>query len=68
MGGKLAITADPKICIGAGLCVAEAPDIFGQDDEGTVVLLSDRPDSDHEKAVRSAADLCPSGALQLIEE
>lgn len=52
------------ICIGAGNCVAAAPEVFDQDDDGIVVLLADQPTDVNADATREAADYCPSGALR----
>jgi ferredoxin len=60
------VTADREVCIGAGMCALTAPEIFDQDDEGIVTLLRSDAGS-HEEAVREAAGLCPSGAVQITE-
>jgi ferredoxin len=58
------IKADTEICIGAGMCVLTAPEVFDQsEDDGTVVLLDPDPPAAQEAAVRRAVQLCPSGAL-----
>ena len=59
------IAADRDLCIGAGLCVVTAPDVYDQDDDGLVVLLTEETDR---PAAREAVGLCPSGALRLVEE
>ncbi|MFG2072668.1 ferredoxin [Nonomuraea maritima] len=60
------IKADMSVCIGAGMCVLTAPDVFDQSDEdGTVVLLQESPPEGQEEAVRRAVTLCPSGALSV---
>jgi ferredoxin len=60
------VTADREVCIGAGMCVLTAPEVFDQDDDGLVKLLHADPGS-HEDAAREAARLCPSGAVQIAE-
>jgi ferredoxin len=63
------INADENRCVGAGQCVLAAPSVFDQSDEdGTVVLLSDRVDDAHADAIREAVTLCPSGALSLVDD
>ena len=62
---RTAIHADRDVCIGAGMCVMAAPGIFAQDEEGLVVVRSDAVDD--LAAAREAVDLCPSGALRLVE-
>ena len=36
---RIKIAADRDVCIGAGMCVMTAPELFDQDDDGIVVLL-----------------------------
>jgi ferredoxin len=60
------IKADTEVCIGAGMCVLTAPEVFDQsEDDGTVVLLDPDPPASQEAAVRRAVQMCPSGALSL---
>jgi ferredoxin len=54
-------------CIGAGLCVLTAPEVFDQADDGLVVLLSPSPPDESDEDVREAVRRCPSGALTLQE-
>jgi ferredoxin len=59
------ITADPSRCCGAGLCARVAPGVFDQsDDDGTVVLLTDRPTAELFPAVREALSRCPTSAIR----
>lgn len=60
------ITADRDRCIGSGMCALIAPDIFDQDDDGTVRLLDPQPRQQH-SAVREAFDTCPARALEVDE-
>ncbi|HEY9524536.1 MAG TPA: (4Fe-4S)-binding protein [Thermopolyspora sp.] len=60
------IKADTDVCIGAGMCVLTAPEMFDQSEEdGTVILLTAEPRSDQEDLARRAVQLCPSGALTI---
>ncbi|WP_024800550.1 ferredoxin [Nocardia sp. BMG51109] len=53
-------------CIGAGMCVLTAPDVFDQDDaDGRVLPLDTTPAPEREPAVREAVRMCPSGAITL---
>lgn len=62
------VTADRRKCVGAGLCVMTAGDLFGQaDEDGLVVLLAPVTEAD-EARVREAEHLCPSGALRIMPE
>jgi ferredoxin len=62
------IVADTSRCVGAGQCVLTEPSVFDQDEEdGTVVVLTEEPDSDQLDRARDAVRICPSGALSLRE-
>jgi ferredoxin len=59
------VEGDRDVCVGAGMCVLTAPDVFDQDDDGIVKVLHEEPDAAEEPAVRQAATLCPSGAVKV---
>jgi len=60
------IVGDRDICVGAGMCVLTAPELFEQDaDLGLVVVRSAAVEGDALEAARKAVSLCPSGALSL---
>lgn len=60
------ITADSRKCLGTGYCVLTEPDVFDQDEDGTVLLLQPRPPDLLRQAVRRAVGRCPTGAIQLV--
>ncbi|WP_336205506.1 ferredoxin [Nonomuraea sp. LPB2021202275-12-8] len=63
------VIADRDRCIGAGQCVAAAPEVFDQDEQdGLVVLLDAAPDAELHEAVREAATLCPASAILARED
>ncbi|WP_327279927.1 MULTISPECIES: ferredoxin [unclassified Streptomyces] len=58
------LTIEPGACVGSGQCALAVPEVFDQDEEdGTVLLLDDRPTPDLHEAVREAAALCPVEAI-----
>ncbi|GAB2714584.1 ferredoxin [Nocardia thraciensis] len=60
---------DRERCIGSGMCVMTAPEVFDQSDEdGRVLLLDSTPASDRDAAVREAVLLCPSDAINLVSK
>jgi len=61
------VTANRDVCIGAGLCALTAPAVFDQGDDGLVVVLQVKPDGDDGSAAREAGNVCPSGAVQIVE-
>lgn len=68
MSGTVKITADRNVCIGSGMCVMTAPAVFDQDDDGIVLLLTPDIPPDQAAAAVRATELCPSGALRLIQD
>jgi ferredoxin len=57
------LTVEPDRCLGAGHCVRLAPEVFDEDEDGTVVLLTATPPESLLPAVREAAQLCPNRAI-----
>jgi ferredoxin len=63
------IIVDASRCIAAGQCVLKAPTVFDQDqDEGTVILLTERPAPEHREDARVAARVCPAQAITIVED
>ena len=63
------VIADLETCIGAGVCVLTAPDVFDQnDDDGRVKVLVEEVPADQARLVREAVDLCPSAALSIADD
>ncbi|MCI2423637.1 (4Fe-4S)-binding protein [Saccharopolyspora sp. K220] len=61
------VAADRDICVGAGMCVLTAPEVFDQDDDGIVVVLVDEAAPGQADVARQAVALCPSGALRALD-
>jgi ferredoxin len=61
------IVANRDVCIGAGMCVMSAPEVFDQDDDGIVVVLEAEVAAEHADAAARAVAGCPSGALQRVD-
>ncbi|MGA8116573.1 MAG: (4Fe-4S)-binding protein [Actinocatenispora sp.] len=62
------VTADRDVCIGAGMCLVTAPAVFDQDDDGIVTPLVEEVGADDAEPARRAVELCPSGALRVLED
>ncbi|MFJ9445108.1 ferredoxin [Kitasatospora sp. NPDC101235] len=61
--GEVIVVA-PELCVGAAQCVLVAPELFDQSEEGTVVLLDERPATPELRAaVAEAARICPARAI-----
>jgi ferredoxin len=66
------VEADRDRCIGAGMCVMTAEEVFDQDDDGVVVVLPARSATaevppGHAAAVARAVASCPAGALRTVD-
>jgi ferredoxin len=55
-------------CESAGWCSRVAPAYFGRDAEGLAVLLRATIDEADESDVQSAADMCPTGSIELTRD
>jgi ferredoxin len=63
MGYRIQILRD--VCIGAGTCVADAPNVFELDDDDKAIVIDARGDSDED--IYTAACNCPVNAIVLID-
>jgi ferredoxin len=61
------IEADRDVCIGAGMCVMNAEEVFDQGDDGIVVVLEVEVPPEHAEAAARAVAACPSGALLRVD-
>ena len=59
------ISADQDLCVGAARCQLTAPDLFGSDDDGLVVVLRPEPNETRQVDAETAARLCPAGAIMI---
>ncbi|HET7740847.1 MULTISPECIES: ferredoxin [unclassified Mycolicibacterium] len=55
-------------CMANGSCQRAAGEVFGNTPEGWVTLLDERPRAELHAAVVRAADTCPVGAIEIVEE
>lgn len=63
------IQANSQVCIGSGQCVFTDPELFDQDDIGTVLLLDDSPgDPAAQARAKQAVSVCPSRALSIVAD
>ena len=62
------VVADLDICQGHQMCQAEAPSVFGFDEEAdVVVVLDEHPDESLRTQVQAAVTYCPAFALSIEE-
>lgn len=62
------ITVDKTKCTALGICESVAPDLFEVQDDGTLVVLEDRPEGGLCEAAREAAEGCPTEAIRIEED
>lgn len=62
---SMRVIVDKELCIGAGQCVVTAPDVFDQDDDGIVDLLTDSPAEGDRDAVKEAEHVCPARVISI---
>ncbi|GAA1990580.1 ferredoxin [Kitasatospora viridis] len=62
------VSVDQDRCCSSGQCVLAVPTVFDQDEEeGVVRLLDADPSPELDEKLRTAAALCPAGAISLTE-
>lgn len=61
------IVVDADICAVTGGCAHLAPEVFEVRDDGFLHVLRPEPPVEWHDDVRRAADLCPTGAITLID-
>jgi len=65
--GKLKVTVDRNLCIGAATCIAVAPKTFLLDSEAKAVVLT-TANEDTEDTIIEAAKACPVAAVIIEDE
>jgi ferredoxin len=62
------VSVDQELCCASGLCVVKADRVFDQrEEDGVVIVLDEAPSPEQHEAVRAAAVVCPTSAIQLAE-
>ena len=62
------LVIDHSRCRRTGQCCYLHPELFKADEEGVPEVLVEQVAKELSEAAEDAADLCPSGAITLIEE
>jgi ferredoxin len=65
--GKITVTVDKDLCIGAASCVAVAPMTFLLDNEAKAIIL-DTATEDTSENIIDAAKSCPVAAIIIHDE
>ncbi|MBI4058452.1 ferredoxin [Candidatus Gottesmanbacteria bacterium] len=64
---KYKVTVDRNLCIGAGSCVAVAPQAFALDNEAKAIVLP-TVGNETDEALLEAAKACPVAAVIVTDE
>lgn len=62
------VVAEHELCIQAGNCVMVAGEVFDQDDDGIVVVLTEDVTGEQAAHAQEAVRLCPASALRLEDQ
>lgn len=62
------VVVDHKKCTGLGMCEAEAPDLFEVQEDGSLLLLQERPGEDARAVAEAAVASCPTEAIRIVED
>jgi ferredoxin len=62
------LVIDYKKCRKAAQCSYLHPELFKADSNGAPVVLVEHPDEELREAAEEAVELCPNGAISLIED
>jgi ferredoxin len=62
------LVIDYKKCRKAAQCSYLHPELFKADNTGAPVVLIEHPGEELREAAEEAAELCPNGAISLIED
>ena len=62
------LVVDHNKCRRTGQCSYLHPELFKADEVGAPVVLVEHPGAEFRVAAEEAVELCPSGAISLVEE
>ena len=61
------VVLDRAICLKAGQCFYLQPSVFRADSEGWPEIIVKELDDEAFEAADSAAEICPSGAIEIVD-
>jgi ferredoxin len=64
----LKIVVDHGKCSALGICESLAPELFEVQDDGSLLILNERPEGSGCEAARAAVEGCPTEALSITED
>ena len=62
------LVVDHERCLRSGQCTYLHPDLFREGEDRFPVVLVEHPEGEQIDAAEDAADVCPSSAIELIDE
>lgn len=62
------LVIDHSRCRRTGQCSYLHPELFQADTDGSPIIRVEHPDGELREAAEEAVELCPSGAVSLVEE
>ena len=62
------LVIDHSKCRRTGQCSYLHPELFKADTDGSPIVLVEHPAEDVREAAEEAVELCPSGAIALLED
>ncbi len=61
------VTVDLDVCASTGGCVHQAPTVFEIRDDGMLYILQEEPSEELHAQVTAAEELCPTGAIAIVD-
>jgi ferredoxin len=61
------VTVDYDLCASTGSCVQICPAVFEIRSDGYLYLLMEEIPPELEKSAKEAEELCPTGAIELVD-
>lgn len=61
------LVVDLDKCRRSGQCAYMHPELFKSADDGAPIVLVEQPSEEQQEDAEDAADLCPGGAIALIQ-
>jgi len=59
------VNVDYDLCASTGGCMQVCPEVFEVRTDGFLYVLQEEPPAELHEKVRNAADMCPTGAIEL---